>query len=529
MTPEPRLTLLGRFAACAGLLCLAYWGLFALVSPAMNIDGQMYDVARIELAWRAGLFSNPLFTSPYQLMWPWGFDATELPFVLAGWGYVIPSFLCLLGLFVIARRMVSERFGPDAGWMAGLALLGLTCLVYQGTTTKNDIPIAFGGAVWLYARSRWRATREGVHLLWMAVAIGFMAGSKTTGVIFGAILAIWMLIEGARKDRGLALQILGLLTVSVALQGSVETYVETYRTFGTPLGPPALVASLRAEPGIPAYAKNLIHFLRGSVWDLPLPAALRWDDFERPAASAWWHGLPIRSWQCEEFTGYGIVGLIALGIMILSLLTWRRRSVWWQLSAAGLGCVAVVAACAQHSVNANRYLLPAFSLAAVGCVAALWEWSAPVACRWMLAAIIATSAVAAPLVSFNRTPSDLLRCLTARRDMEACVYPVGLAARRSLEEIEAKEPGRPIAYVVGIDSHVLPYLEDEKLPLRMVTPPTFLRMLDDHTLKPGDLVLEDLHVATDRLQAIECVTTPLPYFPSQTISLTIYRVKQAPH
>ena len=62
-TDSPELSLMGRIARAVAVACLAYWGLFALVVPVTNVDSQMYNLARLELALRGGLFDNGHFTS----------------------------------------------------------------------------------------------------------------------------------------------------------------------------------------------------------------------------------------------------------------------------------------------------------------------------------------------------------------------------------------------------------------------------------------------------------------------------------
>lgn len=85
-TEAPALSWTGRVARAVSLLMFAYWGLYALLAPVTNIDSQMYNLARLELALRGGLFANPYFTSVFHVMHPWGFDAVHLPFMALGWG-----------------------------------------------------------------------------------------------------------------------------------------------------------------------------------------------------------------------------------------------------------------------------------------------------------------------------------------------------------------------------------------------------------------------------------------------------------
>src|SRR5580704_4157982 len=105
---------ISRFVACLGLV---YWGTYALVAPVTNIDSQIYNIARVELALRGGLFGNRLFTSINQIIWPWAFDAVHLPFLQLGWGYALPSFCCFAGTCYVVFAMMRSRYGPDAAWV----------------------------------------------------------------------------------------------------------------------------------------------------------------------------------------------------------------------------------------------------------------------------------------------------------------------------------------------------------------------------------------------------------------------------
>ncbi len=82
----------GRIARFVFWASAAYWAVYVLVAPLTNADSQMADIARLEPAMRGGLFGNGHFTSVYQVIWPWTYDAVHLPFMELGWGYALPSF-----------------------------------------------------------------------------------------------------------------------------------------------------------------------------------------------------------------------------------------------------------------------------------------------------------------------------------------------------------------------------------------------------------------------------------------------------
>jgi len=523
----------------------AYWGLYALVAPVTNIDSQMYNIARLDLAMKGGLFKNDFFTSVYQVMWPWTFDAVYLPFVQLGWGYALPSFCCLAGACVVVFIMTRVRFGPDAAWVALLGLLGLTCLVYQGTSTKNDIPILFAGAVWVYARWRWQREGKGVHIFWMVLAIGFMAGAKTTGVLYGIILALWTLWE-FRGSRKRVLRIAAGLLGAFILFGSVETYLESARLLGNPLGPPENFRQSRNPDGIRGGIANLSRFVVGSIYVGPTtyrsaPAAvsnlagaeetfLSWTGTTGAGFDRRYPRRTLFFFQSgfEELSGFGPIGTIAMATMLFACLRWRPGAVWWRLAAAAFLGLVLMSLTVAYTDWANRYLISWYTLATVAVVCALWERETPFRrmLRWGFAAMAAASAIAAPLLSFNRRPADIIASVRDRDRFETCAFPLAGKVRARLRILSTEAPNRRLYFIAGNDSVELPILEDRSLDVIFVTPPEFLRLAGSGRIGPGDLVVEDIMIHSPLLTRIEEVSAPDMFSENTTRTEEIFRVSR---
>jgi hypothetical protein len=499
----------GRIARIVFWLSAAYWTLYVLVAPLTNVDSQMYNIARLELAMRGGLFNNGHFTSVYQLIWPWTFDAVHLPFMEMGWGFALPSFCCLMGTCYVVFAMVRARYGPDAGWVALIALMGLPCLVYQGTSTKNDIPVLFSGAVWVYARWRWRSEGKRGHVFWMVLAIGFLAGAKTTGVPYGMILGLWTLWD-LRADRRLALQAFGGLLGAVALFGSVETYIETARQFGNPLGPPQLIRDVRNVDGIRGAAANMSRYVAGSLYFGPsrigsAAPATRWIGNTEQAFLAWAGiadagvGPSLRHKTIyfiqsgfEELSGFGPLGMIAMATALAAAVVWRPGKPWWRLAIIALFGFLVASDTIAYSYWGNRYLITWYALATVAVVCALWESGGmrrPL--RWGFAALALACVIATPLLSFNRGPAAIASSLLDRDAFETCYFPIIDKMRTRLRALRRETPASRVFYVVTGTTAVLPFLEDRKLDAIVVTPTEFLRLLSDGQVANGDYVIKD--------------------------------------
>jgi hypothetical protein len=537
------LGLLGRISRGTFWICALYWFAYALVAPVTNLDSQIYNLSRVSLALRGGLFHNGYFTSPFHVVWPWGFDTVHLPFLIMGWGYALPSFCCLMGTCFVAHRMIRAHYGRDAAWVAVVALLGLSCLVYQGTSTKNDIPILFSGAVWAYARWRWRTERKGSHLFWMILAVGFIAGAKTTGMLYGAILALATLWE-ARRARPLLPRVVGGLAASFLLLGSTETYVASTRLFGSPLGPAAVLRPLRNAEGIRGAAANLSRYIVGSLYLGPTDRGptlhlveglvraessfLRWsglgDAGMDPRIQD--HGLFFHQSGFEELSGFGPLGTLAMAVMVAACFLWRPRSAWWQLAASGMAGLLLVSVNVAYSAWGNRFLICWYACGTLALVCVAWDGeSGPRrALRSALAVIAIAFALGTPFLSFNRGPSALVASVTDRKRFETCGYPLIGAIRDRLRELKSETPSNRVFFIVCYDSTILPILEDPQLDALLVTPPAFDRLLAGGQVSEGDLVVEDCPTGSHLLRGVSEVRAPDVFAKGSWRTQEIYRV-----
>ena len=137
---------------------LVYWGIYALIAPVTNSDSHVYNLARLSVVER-GASGRPQPGIDRQVIFPWTFDAIHYPFLKAGWGFALPSFLAFLGLLIIIFELIASKLGSKAGLWSVL-MLAMPTVMLQATTTKNDLVIAFGVGCWLY--SIFRARESGI-------------------------------------------------------------------------------------------------------------------------------------------------------------------------------------------------------------------------------------------------------------------------------------------------------------------------------------------------------------------------------
>lgn len=545
---------LGKISKTASCVLLAYWALYAAVTPITNIDSQIYNLARVELAARGGLFNNGLFTSAYHVMHPWTYDALHLPFLAIGCGYALPSFLCLVGTCYIVQMMMQSKFGWDAAWVAVLALLGLACLVYQGTSTKNDIPMVFCGAIWAYARWRWHREARNYHLIWMVLAIGFMAGSKTTGVLYGVVLVGWTMWELRFRRRLQMLVVAGLAGAFVFL-GSVETYIESTRLFGHPLGPHKIVQNWKNSDGLSGGIANLTRNIAGSIYvgsgnsvesaeltkiiaktEIRLldSMGLRLAGLEprlREVGLNPQNGdktLSLLQSGFEELSGFGPIGTLAMATMLMSCFLWRPKAVWWKLAAIGLLGLVLVSFTVAYTEWIRRFLIGFYALGSIAFVCILWEnkvmshWLL----RWGFMLLALASAVAAPALSFNRGPSAIIAAVCNRDEFETCNYPLIGKLRERLRVLREKNPQSHVYYLVNDNSLILPIIEDPRLDAVLITPTQMESTRGQ--LAPGDFIIVGLAINPLVIAPIEKISAPNIFACNQVVTQGIYQVPVPP-
>jgi 4-amino-4-deoxy-L-arabinose transferase-like glycosyltransferase len=419
---------------------LAYWTTYVLVVPVTTRDSHNYNLARLLIADRGGLFGNPFWNSERQVAFPWSFDAVHYPFVLLGLGYALPSFLCFIGILVIVFRLVAERHGEAAGWWAALTLLSLPTVMYQASATKNDVAVVFGIACWFYALRQWLREGRSAHLALMALALGFAAGAKSSGwppAVLCAAYSAWRIGWDRRR-----LGWFGLWCVlGVALLGSVEIYANNVLMFGHPLGSADLVRIHRNRDGLAGMAANVVRYVFGMMdlgpdFGVHSPRIRGWltagcrlalrllgltdvgygDRFDDAS-------FAVRNGNAEAGGDYGPLGAVAIVCALVVLgARWRRRDGLWTLAALGWLSLGLTAFTVGWLPWNNRFLLlPMGLFSLMTTLAVVGSPDTALARRaWApLLGLLLVSSVIVPLYSLNKAPRDVYASIVARDAMVA--------------------------------------------------------------------------------------------------------------
>ena len=473
----------GWLARNASIALLSYWAVAALVLPVQVWDSHVYNMARLRIAEWGGLFGNQGWNDFRQTLFPWTFDAVHLPLLWLHASYALPSFLCLVGLFIVTYRLVKLKWGKDLAWCCLLALLALPTLVYQATSTKNDIAVVFGIACWVYSVQCFR--REGgVIALWFGAAgLAFAAGAKTSGLPLMAAATLWQLFHLRGRWREMGHFVCALL-VLFCLLGSVETFVYNQRLSGHPLGQPTQLDASRNRDGIQGAAANWLRYFLGNQ-SLGVDAAnpdppfgrflanasesaldglgLRDRGLRPPEYNERDHNLRFLKTGGEAASDFGLIGALALWINLWIFFSRPTSDLIWRISALGWLAFSLVAgAYAWMPWNARFLLLPMILFSTV---LVLWFLDRPepsLLRQRIFLGLVAVGAIYAPLNSFNRKPSDLLSAFRDRGEL-------GMRERPGMSQIVADlrqrfphssgAPKPTLLYCAGVDAWVFPIWE----------------------------------------------------------------------
>jgi hypothetical protein len=463
---------------------LAYWGVYALIAPVTNSDSQVYNLARLSVAERAGFWQTTAWNSVRQVIFPWTFDAIHYPFLKIGWGSALPSFVSFLGLLIIIFELVVPRFGSKVGLWSILVLLAMPTLMLQATTTKNDLVIAFGAGCWLYSLVRFRRNQSTFFLFTAALSLAFTMGCKTSALPICAILTLttgWLLRRQVRNALRFAL-FLGPLLL---LFGSIETYVLSWRIYRDPLGPTQFVHAHTNQDGIRGATANFIRYYMAAVSSgvdgVDCRSGL--PGFLEEKCRLLLGNLDLRNAGCrvdfsdanmpflkdgsDSGSDYGLVGFLAL--IVSSVMIWRAsfRKLYWILDFLGFTLLVSVCLTIVWMPWNLRFLCLSFIL--FGLSLAILIFASPNDRSWKqvtLGLIIIWSAISLPLHCGQRRPLDFWNAFFARTDLS---LKQRWGMRQVYEDVQRLRMNNtdPWFLVAGENSWTLPFLDQPRMDWRL--------------------------------------------------------------
>lgn len=411
-------------------LSWGYLAALAFLLPPSNWDSMTYNLARIQLFRQAESLFLTQITTYRQAVFPLGSDILAQLWLRLGsdYGLGLFSFLAyvaiVVGVYALAREMVAV---PPA-LTAALVVAGLPELVYQATSTKNDIiAAAVAIACFLSAKHllRQHATDDlpsAFDVLTMGLFLAFGVAVKLNFVFFGLPfvsglgLVLWRRwgLTGGRRwvARHWRQALLALPAMAVLSQAWLFLYNRL--AWGGWSGLPEFTALHRHSDGLVGMIANLGRYLFESAhflapvdwlfqrltgyWLSGILQRLHEETLGRlfGAAGSPAHSFAIRWLPHEDFSWFGPLGF-ALLLPALVYGLWRG-SAWMRVIVLSLlGYVGVLAALVAWMPWNNRF----FSMFFAGAGVCLAFWLARWPSRVLPLLQITAAAILLYALSFN--------------------------------------------------------------------------------------------------------------------------------
>ncbi|MFZ0616402.1 MAG: hypothetical protein WAN16_08130 [Chthoniobacterales bacterium] len=466
-----------RFGWFLVALLIAYWAVYVAVAPVTTSDSHIYNLARLLIAERGGLFHNPLWTNTHQVVFPWGFDAVYYPFLKIGLFENLPAFVCLIGSFLCVAILFRRGGVPGATPLCMLALLSSPLVVFQATCAKNDIAVAFFA---LSAFTMIELSRDGRSMardVGIAISLGMLAGAKTSGIVPAAILSLYSLgLRWQLQGKFGALRLAAMILPSMMLLGSMETYLNNYMIYGRATGDPIFINGHRNIDGVQGAVANLVrYFFNSLATGLESRALIRdyrmelWSTCDSLLQMLALHNKGMAPYSsdkifllgCHECAStYGIIGLASIPLAVAAVVTSGIRGIAGRL--AILGWILFAVACI--TIGWQKFVMRLILAAALPLIIAAILHASPYFLKHKrlllcLQIMIFLLAALVPLCSWNRGPISIIHA-ACNHGTEAVQES---KIKSNIEEIKAavsivEKESYLMAVILGPDDSALPFL-----------------------------------------------------------------------
>ena len=468
-----------------------YWFIFSLVTPVTLWDSNAYNISRLELMLKEGLFRNSLFNDVRQEYVTWTFDAVHLPFRVLKFGESLPSFACLTGILLITFKLVSNYYSKTCAILSCAALLSMPCLMYQASSTKPDIAVIFCIFTWFYALMLYRKSGFDRYIYLMALSLGFSSGSKATGLLlvpFAGIYTLYLL----RSQKIVIYKILLSSIVCFILWGSVEIYANNLIHFGHLMQPSGNPSDSRNFDGFSGALANFIRYIFSNtstglesyftsfyqitqIWESLCRQILHYLHITDKGIQVAWtlklddnsmHFLKTGSETCSD---YGPVGSLAIWVSIVYILKNRLTiDVKYILILVTFLALFLFSYVIGWGLWANRYLLFIFVPLTILVSIIIQDAKSKIISNYFRICVIISS-VLTILCSFNKTPADMINCITNRESYRLKENVSITPIINQMHQVIQKDRFVNVAISAGDDAWILPFYDIENL--RMVPLP----------------------------------------------------------
>ena len=485
---------------------LIYWAICAVVSPVTTWDSQVYNLGRLAIADIGGFWSNRCWFSERQVIFPWVFDAVHYAFVKAGLGESIPSFFTLIGFLVIVYKLAREWYSESFALWSCLSLISMPTLIYQATSTKNDFVMVFLVACWFYALHRYQREPSAWFLILSGLSLGFLGGSKTSGLLFCAIL-FFLTLFVLRRHINASKWFVASFAVSIILFGSIETYLLSDLRYENPFGPPGFVRMHSNRDGLRGAVANLARYYIGSFscgvytgflqrsFCVELENSARLVLNVAGLANAGYRSdfndgnLKFLKTGGDDGSDYGIFGWVAFTTSLIIPFAAPMKSRSRSFATAGLASLGLICITVGWMPWNARFLLLPFSLFAIATMIFAFHDVRAKSFRRFLQILILFQIAVTPVISYNRRPTDLLKSIFNREELMFRERPTLLPVYHALEPLAPLHPR--IYLMAGSESWVLEFLRMRNIDWKLAcTRPQFATAADEYAGPVYLLVLD---------------------------------------
>lgn len=348
----------GAFATLGGLALIG-----ALAPPiASDWDGLAYHLAMPKLYLEAGrIFYVPFsshsnFPFTVEMLYTLGLGLGSI--ALAKLFHLVFGVLAVTAIYLAARR----HFGSKWASLGALIFAGMPIVAWEATVAYLDLALALYTVLPAAAILAYSDTRDSKWLVLAAIAAGLAAGTKMTALASLAVFAVWAGLEFAagrdtKADKGRFIArtlkqslIFGVIALVIAAPWYVKSYIHTgnpvypflYDTFGGRNWSADLAERYRLSQEEFGVGHGAVDFLR-APWDLVFRSEKFYDRPGLHVGPALLALLPLVIPAALRDRKVLKIGLLSLTFFII----------WFLLT------------------QQSRYLIPAFSVAAIGAAGVL--------------------------------------------------------------------------------------------------------------------------------------------------------------
>ncbi|MFB2835462.1 hypothetical protein [Floridanema evergladense] len=266
-----------QYKLVTSLVCFAwiYLGLQAILLPPSNVDSMTYNLARVLLFQQEKTLLLTNVTNIWQSIYPLGSDILHHIFLrfYTDYGIGIFSFLSYLsiafGTYALSRRYTSTELSLTAT----VVIISLPELVYQATSTKNDI-VAGAMAVFCFLTvNRLLELANLTDLVILILGLTWGISVKTTWIAFGFPFSIIFGILLLRKYplkiwKQLIFsnwQILITLGIPLFIFSQFWLFIHNVFVWGSWSGTPEFNAFSKHTDGLKGAFANLVRYIFHSI------------------------------------------------------------------------------------------------------------------------------------------------------------------------------------------------------------------------------------------------------------------------